>query len=747
MLTHIKVMKKFVKICLISFCVIFGACVLSSTLFLGITLIKFSSLALNEEALSSPMLAVAVYDSDNRPVKDENTFNSAHCSISQLPENVKNAFIAIEDVSFYKHHGLNYKRICKAALKNITTHSLKEGASTISQQLIKNTHLSSEKTFERKIKEIVLTKKLEKSHSKDQILECYLNAIYYGNNCYGIENAANYYFSKSSNKLNLQESALLAGMIKSPNRYSPISQTENALKRRNLVLRQMQKAGFISEEDAENAAKSEIELNLSSSNLNPINSYSEAALDEAKSILNIPLKDIALNGYKIHTYLNLSDQQKLEKALEKEDFNSADHAAILVDNSKHAVSAFLGKSAYKILTAKRQPGSAIKPILVYAPALDADLIYPCSQILDEPLSLGEYKPKNVDGKFRGYVSASEAVSKSINIPAIKVLSYVGVERAKSYAESMGIDFDDEDTSLALALGGMRYGVSLKQMAQAYSTFACGGKYAEAKFVEYITDAKGKILYKHSPQTVQAIREDTAYLMTTMLQEAAESGTAKNLASLEMAIAAKTGTVGKGKKNSDAWCVAYTPEKVCAVWVGNLDNTPISVAGGNQPTRCAKNYFESAKEENRGAIVVPSTIVTRDIDLVSLENEHRIELASPATPERFRQSQSFSVFNLPKDVSSNFLEVEKQNFDVKFDGKTASISFKAKRNYIYKIYDSTALLKEVSGQNEDVALSLDFSGENVKIVYGFDEKNCQVFECKIKNETPKIQPIKKRRFFV
>lgn len=166
MLTHIKVMKKFVKICLISFCVIFGACVLSSTLFLSINLIKFSSLALNEEALSSPMLAVAVYDSDNRPVKDENTFNSAHCSISQLPENVKNAFIAIEDVSFYKHHGLNYKRMCKAALKNITAHSLKEGASTISQQLIKNTHLSSEKTFERKIKEIVLTKKLENHTQK-----------------------------------------------------------------------------------------------------------------------------------------------------------------------------------------------------------------------------------------------------------------------------------------------------------------------------------------------------------------------------------------------------------------------------------------------------------------------------------------------------------------------------------------------------------------------------------------------------
>lgn len=749
MLAHIKFMKKFVKICLICVSIITGITALSGALFLGINFAKYSTLALNEDALSSHSMQVAIFDSDNCPIKDENTFNSAVCPVSLIPENVKNAFIAIEDTSFYNHHGLNYKRMCKAALKNVTTHSLKEGASTISQQLIKNTHLSSEKTFERKIKEIILTKKLEKTHSKDEILDCYLNVIYYGNNCYGIENAANYYFSKSASKLNLQEGALLAGMIKSPNRYSPLLHPENALTRRNLVLNQMKKAGFITEEELLNAEKSEIELNLNTENENPINSYSEAALDEAKEILNIPVKDMAIKGYKIHTYLSTSDQKKLQSALTKEDFNSADHAAIVINSPQHAVTAFEGKSAYKILTAKRQPGSAIKPILVYAPAIDEDIIYPCSQILDEPLSLGEYKPKNVDGKFRGYVSATEALSKSINIPAIKILSYVGIDKAKIYANEMGISFDDNDTSLALALGGMRYGVSIKDLAGAYSTFAREGKFAEPKFIEYITDSSGKILYKHSPEEKQVLRADTAYMMTEMLQQAAENGTAKALSSLGKPIAAKTGTVGKGKINTDAWCVAYSPEKVCSVWVGNLDNTPINVVGGNQPTRCVKNYFSALNENS--AFVKPSTIVEREIDTISLENEHKIELASIGTPERFKRTESFSVFNLPKEISNNFTKVEQQQFNIKNNDKKVEINFTPKRNYFYKIYDGKNLLKEITGQNDEMALSLDFSGDKIEIKYGINEKNYKIFERKLQQEKidKKIEnkSAKKKLFFI
>ena len=175
-------MRKFVKIFSLSMIILFGAALLTASLFVGSTYLKYSSLTLNEEKLSSPALAVELYDFENRPLKEENTFNGEYAKISTLPENLKNAFISIEDKSFYSHHGLNYKRIIKAGINNVLSHSLKEGASTISQQLIKNTHLSAEKTFERKIKEIVLTRKLEKAHTKDEILECYLNVIYYGNN-------------------------------------------------------------------------------------------------------------------------------------------------------------------------------------------------------------------------------------------------------------------------------------------------------------------------------------------------------------------------------------------------------------------------------------------------------------------------------------------------------------------------------------------------------------------------------------
>lgn len=725
-------MRKFVKIFSLSCLILFGAVFLTASLFVGSTYLKYSSLSLNEEKLSSPALAVELYDYENRPLKEENTFNGEYAKLCTLPENLKNAFISIEDKSFYSHHGLNYKRIIKAGINNVLSHSLKEGASTISQQLIKNTHLSSEKTFERKIKEIVLTKKLEKAHTKDEILECYLNVIYYGNNCYGIESASQYYFSKPASKLELEECALLAGMVKSPNKYSPILKQATALERRNLVLSEMQKDGYISQEQFLRASQQPINLNLQSEEQNALNSYSQAALDEACEILKVPAKTIAINGYKIHTYLDKDKQLALKESLLKEDFNCADHAAIVLDCKRHAITAYQANSAYKVLDAKRQPGSLIKPIIAYAPALNEDIISPSTQILDEQLALGEYNPKNVDGKFRGYVSATEALSKSINIPAIKVLSYVGIDKAKAYAESMGLEFDEGDNSYALALGGMRYGTNIKQIAQSYSTFANMGKYADAKFVEYITDASGKILYHHKPTEQQVLREDASYLLTTMLQDAATNGTAKVLKELNFPIAAKTGTVGKGKDNIDAWCVAYTPEEVCATWVGNLDNTPITVAGGNQPARCVKNYF-SASTTTSSPFVLPGSVVEREIDLISLENSHKLELASPNTPARFKQSALFSIFNLPKDISQNFVEIGETKFEVKNNGSTVDITFAPLRHLTYKFYDGKTLIKEISDQTQPQQLQLKVKGEDLKIVVGFDNKNQKTYDFKLKKE--------------
>lgn len=736
-------MRKFVKIFTFSSLLVLGLSLLSASLFVGINYFKFSSLALDEEKLSSPSLCVEIYDAENRPLKQENSFNNAYAKLSSLPQNVKDAFISIEDKNFYSHHGLNYKRMIKAGINNILSRSLKEGASTISQQLIKNTHLNSQKTFERKLKEIVLTKKLERSHSKDQILECYLNVIYYGNNCYGIENAANYYFSKPASQLNLEEGALLAGMIKSPNKYSPILKPQNALERRNLVLSEMQKNGYISQEECLKAKQTPIKLQLLSENENPLNSYSQAALDEACEILKVPAKTIALNGYKIHTYLDTEKQALLCDSLQKENFNGADHAAIVLDCHKNAITAYQANSAYKVLSAKRQPGSIIKPLLVYAPAINEDIISPSTQILDEQLALGEYNPKNVDGKFHGYVSATEALSKSINIPAIKVLSYVGIDKAKSYAQSMGIEFDEQDNSYALALGGMRYGVNLKNIADGYATFANGGAFASAKFVEYITDANGKIIYHHKPSSQRVLREDCAFLTTQMLQEAAKTGTAKVLKELNMPIAAKTGTVGKGKENLDAWCVAYTSDEVCVAWVGNLDNTPITVAGGNQPARCVKNYFAHAQPF---AFTQPESIVEREIDLISLENSHKLELASPQTPKRFKQACTFSIFNLPKDVSQNFITIPESKFDIKSDSNRVSISFQPLRHLTYKFYDGKTLLKQISDTKDAQYLTLNVKGDEVKITVGFEEQNCKTYTFKIKKEIAS-QPPKNDKWFI
>ncbi len=741
-------MKKFVKITFISVLVIAFIALLSVLIFVGSNLIKYSNLQLDENKLISPSTNVQIYDNANRLINEENTQTNKYIKLSNLQDYTHKAFISIEDKTFFEHNGLNYKRILKASLSNILSRSLKEGASTISQQLIKNTHLSSEKTFERKLKEIALTLKLEKKYTKNEILEWYLNAIYYGNNCYGIEEATNYYFSKSASKLTLSESAMLAGMIKSPSSFSPIINEDACLKRRNLVLDEMKKDGFITEEENERAKSSALNLNLQQENSNRLNSYSEAALNEACDILGMPAKSIAISGYKIHTYQNAEKQRRLEQALKSEDFNSADYAGIVLDSKKHAVTGYIGNSAYKILDAKRQPGSIIKPLLVYAPALNEDLISPSTQLIDEPLVLNDYTPKNVDGKYRGYVSAKEALGKSINIPAIKVLSYVGIDRAKVYATELGFNFDETDTSYALALGGMTYGENILTLASAYSVFPNLGKYAPAKFIEYITDSNGKIVYKHKPEEKQVFREDACFLLTTMLEESAENGTAKALKSVSIPLASKTGTVGKGKENLDAYNITYSPSEVCGVWVGNLDNTPINIAGGNEPTRCVREYFENC--EPNEVFTMPESIIEREIDLLCLKEEHLVKLASTNIPKKYKTKALFSRFNEPREVSNLFNEVKNCQFDVaEKDGKVF-IKFYADKFCVYEFYDDNKKLCVVHNYEGEKLLEEQINGKLI-IKYGYENNlaNQAIFEF-TKNKSEKKEDLKsskKQKWFV
>lgn len=698
-------MKKFIKVTLIIFFILLLATLVGLGFYISSIYINARAMKLNEDILSSPYISVQVYDKENKPLKEDNEINRNFAKIDELSADTKNAFISIEDKSFYSHHGVNYKRIAKAMLNNIKSRSLKEGASTITQQLVKNTQLTSEKTFERKIKEVALAQKIEAKYSKDEILQNYLNIIYFGNNCYGIENAANYYFSKHAKELNLEESAMLAGLIKSPAKYSPIRNKENCINRRNLVLSEMYKDDVISTEDYNKAKNSPLNLSINNERKNKLNSYSQASIDEAEMILGLPARQIALKGYKIYTYQNHDNQEALENAINSQNLET-DSAGIVINNSNHSIEAYVGDSIFKILDAKRQPGSCIKPVLVYAPALNEDIIYPCSQILDEKTSISNYTPKNVGNVYRGYVSAREALSKSINIPAVKVLSYLGIDKGKAYAENMGITFDEKDDSYTLALGGMTYGVSLQQLAGAYSTFANNGYYAAPKFVSFITDKNNRLVYINKPKAQQVLREDCAYLITDMLRTCATSGTAKKLASLNMDIASKTGTVGKSnsKENLDAWNISYTKEQTCGIWIGNLDNTPINYAGGNQPTEIVKQYFASVKDNS--TFTTPESIVEKNIDGTELSENHRIVLANNYIPERYTQKEIFSIFNLPSDVSNKFTSMPKTDFNSKVENNKAIISFNAKDYITYNFKANDKVLKSISNKNGEQIVTID-----------------------------------------
>ncbi len=717
--------------------------------------LKFSNLELNVDALTSKGLAVEIFDNNGEKIDEENNFNGEYVQLQDLSPDTINAFLSIEDKDFYKHNGLNKKRILKAIYNNLKSFSLKEGASTISQQLIKNTHLSNEKTFERKIKEMVLTRKLEKNFSKDEILEFYLNIIYFGNNCYGLESGANFYFDKSAKDLTLGESALLAGLIKSPNKYSPISNENNALKRRNLVLSEMEKDGKISKSEYLKNQNEEIELHIHKKESNKLNSFSQASLDEASKILHLPAKQIAIGKYKIYTYQDKEKQKTLFDALSQVDFQGNDYAGIVIDNLCHGVNAYYGNSAYKILDAKRQVGSTIKPILVYAPALNENVINPETEILDEEIKIGDYTPKNVGGKYSGYVSVKDAVKDSINTVAIKVLSYIGIDTGKMYAEKMGFTFDEKDNSYALALGGMTYGENLKTLTNTYTTFANMGKYDDAVFVSHILDKNGKVVYEHKVKNQNVIREDTAFLMNEILTLTAKSGTAKKLSQIEnVEVASKTGTVGKkGGGNTDAYNISYTPEYSIGVWCGNLNNEKMSINGGNEPTSAVKNYILKTNHKKK-SFPKTSLVTTAKIDLIEKENNHKIVLSSPYTPERYTKTVTFSRFNMPTEISQNFVKLKDIDAEIKRENATTTLFLNPEKQVEYDIFLNNEFYRKIKEKDREIKINLPLKKEinEIKIVASFlnfdnsPEKE-KVFFVENKNSQKEREKIKKDKWYI
>lgn len=713
-------MKKALKIVFITF-LLFVIVLLITVTFIVNKVIKDSKdLILDKNMLINLIKEVSIYDNSDNEVKKSLTGNDL-IRIEDLNKYTLDAFISIEDKDFYKHSGINFKRLLKATFNNLTSLSFKEGASTISQQLIKNTHLTNEKTLERKIKELILTQKLEKQFNKDAILETYLNIIYFGNGAYGIENASMNFFNKKASKLDISESATLAGIIKSPYKYSPIYNFENCLKRRNLVLNEMLKDNKITKEQYDEEINKDIVISEYDKlkNNNQKDLYHNSVLEEASEILNLSPDDVLSGNYKIYTYLdqeiqNLIVEKINEKAyFEKNEFgNIADGLEIIINNKTNGIVAFAGKSDYKLVNLKRQPGSAIKPILVYAPAIDNGQISACSQILDEETDFGGYCPHNVGG-FHGFVTVRDCVAKSLNVPSVKILNEYGIKNAINFANKAGIEFDEKDNGLAIALGGFTHGISLKELTNSYTVFANNGNYKQAHFIKKITK-NGIKLFENNNFKNKIIGDDTAYIITDLLKSSVEYGTSKKLSNLGFDVAGKTGTVAlkNTNYNTDAISVAYTSEYTLGVWLGNYTlnkefNLSSTNNGGTYATAILRDTLKDMYKSNKPAdFKTPSSVVTVEIDINSMKNENKIKIANEFCPERYRQKEIFSKKFIPTEISDNYSNFNVENFKVQNYGKIENeITFTAMDYLKYEIYcienNSEINIKTIENKKGDI----------------------------------------------
>ncbi len=637
-------MKKLRIFILTALFLLFGATLFCGAYFHTVT----KDVRLQPEKLLLNELSTLVYDQDGRELRSANLLKRANAvKADVMPEYLKKAFVDVEDKRFFQHGGFDWKRMAKAALKNFFARSFKEGASTISQQLVKNTHLTQEKTLTRKLREIKLTTQLEKRYSKEEILERYLNTIYFGHSCFGIAAAAEFYFGKNVSELNLAESATLAGLVRSPNNYSPFKNPERCKQRRNLVLSAMYSQGHLSKREYVQAKEERLPDSPSASGGE---SYLRFVFDELETLAE--QRSFSVGGnIQIYTYLEPSLQEKLEGLAQSV---SGDKTLLVLDT---ATGGFKGGYT-SIGNAPRSPGSALKPLLVYAPALEKNLLSPVTAILDEKTDFAGYSPENYGGGYSGYVSAREALSKSLNIPAVKILNSLGVEKAAQYLKALGIPVEKKDESLALALGGMSRGFTLKDLVSAYSVFPNGGNFRSGAFIREIR-IDGRSVYKRKARARRVFSEETAYLTADMMKTAAQTGTAKKLRSLPFEIAAKTGTAGTKEKNTDAYTLTATANDVVGVWLGNADHSPVPYTGGGEPCNLAYaiNEFLANAYRAVGKPVAPfkkpNGVQSVALDKIEYYATHNIILADRNAPREYVFEELFSSNALPREKSCKF----------------------------------------------------------------------------------------------
>ena len=585
-------------------------------------------------------------------------------SISELQPSTVYAFISAEDARFFEHEGVDVIRIAGAIVADIKAGSYVQGASTISQQLIKLSHLTSEKTISRKAEEAALAYEMERQYSKGDILEMYLNYVYFGGGYYGIEAAAEGYFGVHASDLTLDQSAMLAGILKSPSGYAPHINYAASINRRNNILRLMRDYGYITDDEKKQASARRPTI-LHDKNEEYSGYYTDAVTKSAAALMGITVDELIRGGYSIYSAMDSDIQHYCEEMFKNGELFPAEDseaAIVVLEPSTGMVVAMVGGRSYtggisfnRATDIRRQPGSVIKPVIAYAPAFEYLNYTAADMILDEETTFADYTPSNYGNKYYGWVTVREAVTKSLNVPAVKTLSAVGVYRAKDFAKRCGIEFDDKDDSLALALGGFTYGVSPLQIAGAYSCFASGGIYNTPTLIKKITDRNGLTVYEYRQDSRRVMSEANAYILTSMLKSVVTEGTGHRLNTLDIPIAGKTGTVGLANGNRDAWMAGYTPEYTAVVWQGydsdRLGLLPSSATGGTYPALMLYELFNHIYPDGRsGDFEKPESVKQYSIDAKTLKKQHKAVLANAMTPQSSRVTEYFTEETAPEDVS-------------------------------------------------------------------------------------------------
>lgn len=540
--------------------------------------------------------SITVLANDGSVIARYGDIKGHNISADSIPKNLANAILATEDRRFYYHFGLDPIGLLRAMFVNLTHKGLVQGGSTITQQLAKNLFLSQERTLKRKLQEAMLAVWLEYKLTKDEILASYMNRVYLGAGTYGVEAASRVYFQKSASNLTLQQTAILAGLLKAPSRYSPLSNPAESETRAKVVLAAMVDAGYITSKEAARASRIKLDRKVVSAVGQSSHYFSDWVVDNLDNLIGIPKEDII-----VETTMDPQVQESTANILKTEvesngkNFNVTQSASIVLRPDGSIVAMVGGidynKSEYNRVTqGLRQPGSSFKPFVYLAAIEQGANEY--TPVLDAPIKIGKYAPQNFGNKYYGDITLIDALTLSLNTVSVRIAQAVGVDNVINVARRAGITADLEP-NLSLALGSSE--IPMTEMAQAYATLNNGGYAVQAFGIRKIKTSAGKILFEYKAEPAPRVFRDTdIQVITNMMMSVVQNGTGQAARS-PFFVAGKTGTT---QDHRDAWFDGFSRDYVAVVWFGNDNNNSMkaSMTGGAVPARAWKQIITAAKSD-------------------------------------------------------------------------------------------------------------------------------------------------------